>query len=328
MKNNKPLLIAVVVSIFSFFASQSAFAQTEKLGLVKYTPPKGWTKTEKENVAVFNEINQATGKFCFITLYGATPSSGTPENDFARDWKSRVVDPWGGDANPKTATEKVDGWTAIGGGAQIDFQGNKAFAFLNVLSGFGKTVAVLGILNDDSYLPQLQAFVEGLGMEKQVIAATPPAATPPQIVDGKLVIPPMNRQLTVADLVGEWGQNDGINTRYVDRYTGTYAGFESLHFRNKMTITRGGGYHNDFFAIQNGRKIKEDTSGTVAVNGPVLIIKDRNTRKFVIRGWLELPDMTILVICGPWYNDDVIPPEIFSNPNQGANLNEKWVRKK
>jgi hypothetical protein len=51
-------------------------------------------------------------------------------------------------------------------------------------------------------------------------------------------------------------------------------------------------------------------------------------RKYVIRGWLELPDMTILEVCGPWYNDDVIPAEIFSNPNQGANLNSKWVRKK
>jgi len=324
MKHTKTLLI-VVVSVFTLFASQTTFAQSEKLGAVKYTPPKGWTKTAKENVVIFNVINQASGNFCFITLYGATTSSGTPENDFAREWRSRVVDPWGGEVNPKTATEKVDGWTAIGGGSQIDFQGNKAFAFLNVLSGFGKTISVLGILNDDSYLPQLKAFVEHLDMEKEnrVVAAAPSA-----MVDGKLVIPPISRQLTIADLVGEWGQNDGINTRYVDRYSGTYAGFESLHFTNKMTITAGGRYYNDFFAIQNGRKIKEDTAGTVTVNGRVLIISDRNTRKYVIRGWLELPDITILEICGPWYNNDVIPAEIFTNPNQGANLDSKWVRKK
>ncbi len=324
MKHIKIRLI-VVISVFSLFASQSVFAQTEKLGAVKYTSPKGWTKTEKENTVIFNEINQASGNFCFITLYGATSTSGSPENDFARDWKERVVDPWSAEANPKTATEKVDGWTAIAGGSQIDFQGNKAFAFLTVLSGFGKTVSVLGILNDDSYLTPLQAFVEGMNIEKekQVVAATPPV-----MIDGKLVIPPINRQLTVADLVGEWGQNDGINTRYVDRYSGTYAGFESLHFTNKMTITAEGGYYNDFFAIQNGRKIKEDTSGTVAINGRVLIIRERNTRKFVIRGWLELPDITILEICGPWYNDDVIPAEIFTNPNKGANLDKKWVRKR
>ena len=213
----------------------------------------------------------------------------------------------------------------LGVAPKSTFRVTKPFAFLNVLSGFGKTVSVLGILNDDSYLPQLKAFVEHLDMEEENRVVT---AAPPAMVDGKLIIPPISRQLTIADLVGEWGQNDGINTRYVDRYSGTYAGFESLHFTNKMTITAGGRYYNDFFAIQNGRKIKEDTAGTVTVKGRVLIISDRNTRKYVIRGWLELPDITILEICGPWYNDDVIPAEIFTNPNQGANLDSKWVRKK
>jgi hypothetical protein len=60
----------------------------------------------------------------------------------------------------------------------------------------------------------------------------------------------------------------------------------------------------------------------------VISIRQTNTAKYVIRGWLELPDMTVLEVCGPWYDDDVIPQEIFNNPNQGANLNKKWVRKK
>lgn len=106
------------------------------------------------------------------------------------------------------------------------------------------------------------------------------------------------------------------------------AGADSLHFTSKMTITANGGFSNDFFAIQNGRKIKEDTKGTVGIAGRVFVIKQRGTQKFVIRGWLELPDMTIFVVCGPWYDDDPIPAEIFSNPDQGSNLDKKWVRKK
>lgn len=58
------------------------------------------------------------------------------------------------------------------------------------------------------------------------------------------------------------------------------------------------------------------------------MITQNNVRKYVVRGWLELPDITILEVCGPWYGDDVIPAEILSNPQQGANLNKKWVRKK
>ena len=132
----------------------------------------------------------------------------------------------------------------------------------------------------------------------------------------------------MADLVGEWGENAGITTTYVDRYTGAYAGFESLHFTSKMSITAQGEYYNDFFALQNGRKIKEMNAGTISVTGRVISISQKNTAKYVVRGWLELPDITIMEVCGPWYGDDVIPPEIFTNPEQGANLDKKWVRKK
>src|SRR5688572_12644347 len=116
--------------IFSLFIPQAVVAQKESLGAVKYTPPKGWVKTQKENVVTFSKINEAAGTFCLITLYGATPSTGTPENDFAGAWNDLVVKPWGAEANPQTETEKAEGWTAIAGGSGISFQGNKAFAFL------------------------------------------------------------------------------------------------------------------------------------------------------------------------------------------------------
>ena len=48
-----------------------------------------------------------------------------------------------------------------------------SFAFLTVISGFGKTVSVLGVLNDDSYLAPLTAFVEQMVIDK---AAAPPSA--------------------------------------------------------------------------------------------------------------------------------------------------------
>lgn len=303
-------------------APQSVICQTEKLGIVKYTPVKGWTKTVKvENVIAFSSVNQTTGGFCIITLYGATPGTGNAQSDFTREWKNLVVNVLGAAENPKTETESADGWTAIAGGSAVEFQGAKAVVFLTVLSGSGKTVSVLGIFNDQSYLNHLTAFVAGLDIDKTVPAA-------PQTVDGKVVIPMPTRQLTVADLVGEWGETAGFSTTYVDRYTGAYAGTDSLHFRNKMTITRNGGYANNFFAIQNGRKIIDNTTGTITIVGRVLSIKEKNTAKYVIRGWLELADMTVLKVCGPWYDNDVIPEAIFTNPDQGANLNKNWIRKK
>lgn len=318
----------IVLTVFGFLMPQTALAQTEKLGAVQYTPVKGWKKTAKENVVTFSEVDQTGGKFCIITLYGVTAGTGKAESDFAREWSNLVVKPLGAEANPKTETEVADGWTMIAGGAPVDFQGSKAVAFLTVLSNAGRTVSILGMFNDESYLTKLVAFSSSLDIEKETVAVAPVISPPQKDSFGRLIIPMPARQLTLADLVGEWGENDGINIRYVYRDSGTYAGADSLHFRSKMTITAKGGYLNDFFAIQNGKKIKEDTTGTVAVAGRVLVIKQGNTRKYVIRGWLELPDMTILKVCGPWYNDDVIPEKIFTDPEHGSNLNSTWVRKK
>jgi len=235
-----------------------------------------------------------------------------------------------------------NGWTAVAGGSLVDFQGNKAFAFLTVISGFGKSVSVLAILNDESFLPTFQTFVERMDIDKTVAApANVPAtasvssssssasvAGPPRVDDyGHIIVTPPTRQLTLADIAGQWGENEGINIRYVNRYSGTYAGADSLHYRSKMTFTAAGGYYDDFYAIQNGKMIKEKSAGSISINGRVLTLHTSNPSRYVIRGWLELPDMTILEVCGPWY-EDAIPQEIFTNPAQGANLNKKWVRKK
>jgi len=326
-----PGKIVLFLTATVLFAAPIVSGQKQTLGAIKFTAPAGFAANAAEHAVVFSEVDQAAGKFCFITIYREGASSGAPQKDFAREWDSRVVKPFGGEAAPKRVTEPDNGWTAIAGGSPIDFNGNKAFAFLTVLSGFGKTVTVLGVLNDESYLPKLQAFVESMDVDKTIAAAPAPAAPAAtlQYDDfGRLLIPLPTRQLTIADLAGQWGHGDGMNTRYVDRHTGAYAGFESLTFKSKMTLTANGGFYDDFYAIQNGKMIKEKTSGSFAINGRILVIKQRNTAKYVIRGWLELPDMTILEICGPWYDDDVIPQEIFTNPVQGANLNKKWARKK
>ncbi len=323
MKTPKLILGLLIAQIFCLVIPSAIFGQTEKLGIVQYTSPRGWKKTPKENVVAFSELNETTGRFCIITLYGATPGTGNPQKDFTREWNNLVVTTLGAAANPTTETQDVEGWTAVAGGAAVDFQGSKAVAFLTTLSRDGTTISVLGVFNDESYLAQLAAFSGSLDIQQAVAVAAAPQANNAQVDVAGAV-----RQLTVADLAGEWGETAGFSTTYVDRYTGTYAGTDSLHFRNKMTITRNGGYANNFFAIQNGKKIIDNTTGTVTIDGRVLLIKEKNTAKYVIRGWLELTDMTVLTVCGPWYNDDVIPEAIFTNPDQGANLNKNWIRKK
>ena len=44
----------------------------------------------------------------------------------------------------------------------------------------------------------------------------------------------------------------------------------------------------------------------------------------MLRGFEEALDMTVMTLNGPWY--DSIPPEILSNPAQGATLDQRGVR--
>lgn len=172
MKVSKIILSLFILPGFFLLIPATAFCQTEKLGIVQYTPPKEWKKNENENVVVFSEVNQKTGGFCFITLYGATTGTGNPKKDFAKDWKSRVVEPFGGEANPKTETDSTDDWTGTSGGSSVEFQGNKAAAFLTVFSRGDVTFSVLGITNDETYLTQLVAFVSGIKEDKTAAITT------------------------------------------------------------------------------------------------------------------------------------------------------------
>jgi hypothetical protein len=331
MKNSKIILALFATLILGLLIPSRAFCQTEKLGIVHYTPPKGMTKTPKENIVAFSEYNQTTGKYCIITLYGATPGTGNPTTDFTREWKNLVVKNMKAEANPTTETTVAEGWAIVADGSEVESDVGKAVGFLTVISGFEKTVSILAVFNDPAYVKQVDSFIGSIDLDKIAAPANNTTAAKPLSLDqyGDLIIPPPTRQITIADITGEWGEESGrISTNYVNRSDGSYAGRDSFNFRVKRTFTKDGGYLNDFFAIRNGEKIIDKTVGTVTITGRVLYLKHKDTAKYVIRGWLELPDMTILQVVGPWYNDQEIPEKIFTDFESAVNLRNNWVRKK
>lgn len=321
-----------VLTAFGLLAPQTLFCQAEKLGIVKYTSPKGMTKLPKENVVSFSELNQQTGKYCIITLYGATPGTGNAESDFKREWNNLVVKMMKVEANPTTDTSTADGWTILAGGSAVESEMGKSVAFLTVVSREVTTVSILAVFNDPAYVKQVDTFISAIAMDKPLAPSnnTAAATTAPTLDQwGNLFIPPPTRQLTIADLVGNWGDNPGrIATTYVYKSDGANAGTDSLHYTSKSTIDSDGKYGNDFFEVRNGQKLRDITTGRVSIEGRVLTIKQKGTTKYFIRGWLELADMTIMKLIGPWNDNQEIPAEIFNNPEQGENLSHKWIRLK
>lgn len=310
-------------------AAQPASART--WNLVTYTAPKGFKVVERKETV---ELTKASAtSYCIVAITSSTPASSNLEASFAAEWEAvaliLAIDAV--DA-PEPTTRNVGNTRAAVGSAPSTVGGQPISAMLIVLDAGASVISMVVVTPTEeafkAYEAEVERMLSGLVVKRVERTEDAPAgvvAAEPQTAGG---IPAPTRTITVADLAGEWGYNSGITTtRYVDRYTGTYAGSESLHFTTKWTITKQGGIFLDFFGIQNGKKISEKSAGTVMLAGGVLVIKMSNTQRYVLRGWLETPEMTIMTLNGPWY-DDPIPENIFTNPEQGRNLDKNWVRKK
>jgi hypothetical protein len=215
--NYKNYLVLFAFFICCFLFPKTGFCQTEKLGIVSYTPPKWMTKTFKGNVVAFSELNRTTGGFCIITLYGATQSSGDPQSDFTREWDNLVIKPLKAEANPKTETQLADGWTIIAGGAETNSEVGKAAAFLTVISGRGKTISILAVFNKPEYITQVDAFISTIDLDKTA-AITINQTSPQNNQPGKF------GSMTYTSPAG-WGQQqfpDGVVFKPLDLPTGEH----------------------------------------------------------------------------------------------------------
>lgn len=193
-----------VFSILGLLGASTVLGQKESLGTVGYAAPKGFTKTLKENVVAFSSYDQATGKFCIITLYGATPGTGKPESDFKREWANIVLKNMKADASPKTETETENGWIATGGGSAIEFEGGPAFALLTVITGGNRTVSILGVFNDPTFAAPLAAFSDSIELGKAVADVPAPQVESPQAAPQSSAAVSMS----AAGLVGEFENNE------------------------------------------------------------------------------------------------------------------------
>jgi hypothetical protein len=345
MKNfqiNYKFILASFVVINCFpVISQTVFGQTEKLGVVSYKSPQGWTKDLKQNIVGFSNLNQKTGKFCIISLYGATSGTKNSTADFTGEWNNLVVKNMKAEAVPQTDTQNEDGWTLISGGSAVVSEVGKAVAFLTVISGYGKTISILAVFNDPVYVKDVDDFIKAIDIDK----SNPPAnnttlnSQPTFDGTGDIVVPQPVRQLTTADLAGVW--IDGPNrmtTEYVYSGSGKSAGRDTTAFKVKTTFKSDGTYSSFFNSVRKKYETESDIkTGPYSIDGLLLSIqgtgysgKNIVTTKYVIRGWLELPDMTVLQLAGPWYDNAEIPEVNFTDfsPESKFRGVTRWIRLK
>ncbi|MEO7598727.1 MAG: hypothetical protein ABIV50_07340, partial [Opitutus sp.] len=311
---------AFAISVLSLAVAHGA-ATARVLDLISFTPPPAWNVEEKGSGLTQHVVLSRTSatSYCMVVIYASMPASADLNASFAAEWKSvalQSIDP-----TPAPAPERrmVGDAPAVIGGAPATIKGQPALAMLAVLDA-GTSVVSLLILTPsveafDFYNAEVQALFASIAVRRVNLASV----APPPPAGGPLVIPSLTRKYVIADLAGEWGLKDGINTTYVYRSSGAYAGTDSLHFSEKWTITAQGKISLEFFGIRNGKKVVENSTGVVTLSDAgILSIRMSNEQRYVLRGWLDTPRMTVMTLNGPWY--ETIPPEILSNPQQGGNL--------
>jgi hypothetical protein len=297
------------------------------LDLVTLTPPPGWTVEERAAGILKHAVlvRRIGSSYCMIVLYSSTPASTSLEASFAAEWTSVALRTIDAVPTPTPEIRTVGNARAAVGAALSQAQGQPVMGMLIVLDAGASVVSMLVLSPSaaayEAYTSEVQAMLAGL-IVRPVGAPSPPAVTG----GAPLVVPPPARTLLVTDLAGEWGRNDGITTTYVDRYTGSYAGTDSLHFTEAWVIGANGTISLDFHGLQNGRRILEKDTGTVTLSADrVLTIRMTNEQLYLLRGWLEGPEMTVMTLNGPWYADG-IPAAILTNPEYGVNQDKRWVR--
>ena len=293
MKGSKIILRLAVATIFAV-VPMAIFSQTEKLDIFEYTPPTGWTKSPKDGVMVYLDTNKTAGTFCVLSVYPSSPSVGDPQKDFANEWSELIVKPFKADTNPKTDNQTEDGWTTVSGAAQIEDNGIKSYVIMTTVSGYGRVVSTYAILNDQSYLEQIGAFLTSIKMDKakalassKHLSAPTSAATAnnsaylefdpfpdkPHIQPQQPLLGRLKKTITLADLAGKWEVGGASVTSYFSSSSGNYSSTDTTFFGEWYTIRPNGTFDSNLQGRTGNHTVRESDTGTIVLSGGTVTFK-------------------------------------------------------
>jgi hypothetical protein len=314
VKRSKIILALFVAPILCLCLPHAIFCQAEKLDIIEYTPPKGWTKTPKAGVMVYSDSNKETGGFCILTVYPSTSSAGSPQKDFANEWNELIVKPFKAAADPRTETQTSDGWTSVSSASQIESDGGKSAVLVTVISGYGRAATVFAIFNNKEYFPTIDTFMTSIKMDKTA-ARTNASPVPVQAAVGttgksgdyldfdpfpgwpgfqppKPLLGRLRKTITMADLVGKWALGGASVTSYFNSSSGNYSGTDTSFFREDYVVRADGTYESKFQGRSSNQTIRESDSGKIVLEGGLIIITSRQhgARRNQFVAFMEQPD--------------------------------------
>ncbi|HUJ60882.1 MAG TPA: hypothetical protein VLX92_20405 [Kofleriaceae bacterium] len=147
---------------------------------------------------------------------------------------------------------------------------------------------------------------------------------------GYLIVPPPQRAIVLADLVGEWS-NDGGSVKGMYTSSGQYAGYRSVAIADRWRVDGTGKIADTFNGVRSGggaQQVSERKTGTVSIHDNEIHITwstmPSHTAIYLVHGWFVSPDATIMNIDGPYW-DQV--PDRARIATTMLNVNNNWIRK-
>lgn len=173
-------IIILIICLLIFGSTLSA--QTETHDITTFTPPAGWDKKSQNGVAMYSHATEQG--YSLIAVYRSKASSGSVETDFQNEWQEIAVKSFNVTAPPnKEQAQDNDGWKALSGSASFADKSGTVAAMLTTVSGFGKTVSILIVLNNQAYMPLIEKFLGSLKFTKPAFndSSLPTTSSPTQI---------------------------------------------------------------------------------------------------------------------------------------------------
>ena len=143
---------------------------------------------------------------------------------------------------------------------------------------------------------------------------------------GYLVVPPITKPITIANLVGKWSTNAGSASVH-----GNSGGVQSsVNSAEEWTIDAKGGFTSHFKAAvtqnRNTRGVDEVDTGRAYFDqaGELVIATDHGTTYYAVHGWFHNKDVTAMRISTPYYKP--IDPKILADVNYNHLLDHTLYR--
>jgi hypothetical protein len=218
-------------------------------------------------VARYTNINQNNG-YCVLGVYRSKESSGNVQSDFTNEWQAIVVGPFKVTAAPKKeAVQEEDGWKVLLGTANFqDAGGGTSAVLLTAISGFGRVLSILVILNDQSYMPVVERFLDTVRLTKPIAQGN---AQPNQ---------PRNSGASENKIAGVWSKKSSSPWGTAPGSVVTNNGYYTIQYQFKAdgSYTFKGESWGGYLRSEEWWTIEE--TGAYSVNGNSLTIAPRTSK--------------------------------------------------